>query len=287
MSVRSTELIRVFAGDMPIFEKVGAKASLKKATRPGRLRQFLSSVGFLAAGRPLDLGCDVGDEIGVRAAEAVDGLLGVADPDARLGDPRHGDEDRELQGAGVLEFVDEDGFDALAQLEFEIGVAEKFQREAVLIDEVDEPPIPLVFLIGAHGLGGAGEHRGDVLSDLIEQARMTGEGRRRFPQRSEVRFLGLGALDLGELCPALPRHVLDPAARRDVADLVQGPGSGDENPLVRRILGEERPQCLAQSGIEALPRLTGKRRRNQLLEAGDGAFRAGRKRCPRRCCWRA
>ena len=44
MSVRSTELIRVFAGDMPIFEKVGAKASLKKATRPGRLRQFLSSV---------------------------------------------------------------------------------------------------------------------------------------------------------------------------------------------------------------------------------------------------
>ena len=104
--------------------------------------------GFLAAGRPLDLGCDVGDEIGVRAAEAVDGLLGVADPDARLGDPRHGDEDRELQGAGVLEFVDEDGFDALAQLEFEIGVAEKFQREAVLIDEVDEPPIPLVFLIG-------------------------------------------------------------------------------------------------------------------------------------------
>jgi hypothetical protein len=44
MSVRSTELIRVFAGDMPIFENVGAKASLKKATRPGRLRQFLSSV---------------------------------------------------------------------------------------------------------------------------------------------------------------------------------------------------------------------------------------------------
>jgi hypothetical protein len=29
---------------MPIAEKVGPKASLKKSTRPGRLRQFLSSV---------------------------------------------------------------------------------------------------------------------------------------------------------------------------------------------------------------------------------------------------
>jgi hypothetical protein len=103
-------------------------------------------------------------------------------------------------------------------------MAEQFQREAVLINEVDKSPIPLMLLVGAHGLGGARENRSDVSPDLIAQAGMAGEGRRSLPQRNEMRIVRLRPLQLRQFRPG-------------VADLVQGFDCSLGQPLVRRISG--------------------------------------------------
>ena len=54
----------------------------------------------------LDFRRHAGDQFRVGAAEAVNRLFGIADPGAGLGDLRQRHEQRQLQRAGVLEFID-------------------------------------------------------------------------------------------------------------------------------------------------------------------------------------
>lgn len=51
------------------------------------------------------------NEFGVGTAKPIDGLLHVADPDDPLGALRETGEEGELDGAGILEFIDDEQVD--------------------------------------------------------------------------------------------------------------------------------------------------------------------------------
>ena len=143
---------------------------------------------------------------GVGAAKAVDGLFLVAHPDAPRRQRGERQKDLELQGAGVLELVDEHQVDLLAQDVLDCRPAEQIQGHRLLVDEVDEPPLALVLCVGFERPGRKVEHEFDRAAQVLPQARMAFDAAGGQPNRFVVLLRRHGRRVCGELRPGPPHQ---------------------------------------------------------------------------------
>ena len=145
-------------------EELGGDVDERGPAAPG-LRERLRLV---ASEEGLDGGVH---EPRIGAAETVDGLLLVAHPGA-LREPGEREEERELEGARVLELVDEDEVDLGRELFADGGPLEEPEGEGLLVGEVDDAALALVVGVGREGASGERKGEASRASEFTPETRV-------------------------------------------------------------------------------------------------------------------
>lgn len=186
---------------------------------------------------------------------------------------RQGDEERELQWAGVLELVDINTINALRERGGKLRVLEQPKRQPLLVDEIDQAPCAFVRVIGQHRLSGAGENRLDIGADIGDEARMARENARRLTQGLKMGVIGLGAAELRHSDPVAPDQIGGLLAAKGLAQVVERSGRAFGQPIVVGIAREQVGRGSVQRAVEARFRLAFVRRGRDPAKALDGAAR--------------
>ena len=162
----------------------------------------------------------------VGAAEAVDGLLGIADPDRLSRERGQLEEDGELDGAGVLKLVHQDEIDLAGQLGADLLAPEQLQRERLLVDEVDHAALALVLLISGEPVGGDAEEEPDHPVHVRAQSRVLDMAAGRSANAGGVNHRLLRRHVSGEFCPVSPPESAAPQVAQagpQQLDVARGP----------------------------------------------------------------
>ena len=164
--------------------------------------------GFLSAHR---FGDDrpggLKDQIRVRAAKTENSLLRIADPERPFGDLRDLEKQGKLNGAGVLELVDENARQRLLQTFRHCGVIQELKRQVLLIDEVDQPMRLLVFRVQRERVGGGPVDPANVRFQVRAQFRMRGMHRRGVDEGFDDIGVPFCGIQLGQTRPPTPGEV--------------------------------------------------------------------------------
>jgi len=108
-----------------------------------------------------------GNEPGIGASEAVDGLLRVTNPDRSFRQFGQLDEDSELDWACILKLVDEDEVKFFGKRRADrLALVQRPQEQHLLVGEVLGPCLTLSFLVASQGRGCKLEHERKILSDV-------------------------------------------------------------------------------------------------------------------------